>query len=151
MVSAVAESNITDEQLEDILAGDSTVNTPSVEDESQEGTAFVSSPLVTRRRNAGKTVKFICTDSDISPRGAIIIPYTRAQYLALPRKKKKSVLTNVNKLIEYRRTQALLDALKALNSDNARIKERIANLEIKVAEKRRFIPDAKLWESCVRK
>ncbi len=108
-------------------------------------------PIVRRKNYGEDEMDFAFSDTEGAPRSALIIPYTRAQYLALPRKKKKSVLTNVNKLIEYRRTLALLDALKALNSDNARIKERIANLEAKVAEKRKFIPDAKLWEACVRK
>ena len=36
------------------------------------------------------------------------------------------------------------------DEDNRRAKiDRLANLEIKVAEKRKFIPTAKLWEACI--
>ena len=151
IIESVADTDVTDDQLEEILARESTVEAPTESTASADTAfaAYVSTPLVKRRVNIGKRVKFICTDSEISPKGAIIIPYTRAQYLALPRKKKKSVLTNVNRLLDYRRTLALLDTLKSLNSSNERILERIANLEIKVAEKRKFIPTAKLWEACI--
>ena len=83
--------------------------------------------------------------------GQVLLPYTRAQYLALPRKKKKSVLMNVKKLINYNATRRLLDALLDMRSDNPRIKERIRALEIRLEEEGRFLPNSKLWENVVQR
>ena len=83
--------------------------------------------------------------------GQVLLPYTRAQYLALPRKKKKSVLMNVKKLINYNATRRLLDALLDMRSDNPRIKERIRALEIRLEEEGRFLPNSKLWENAVQR
>ena len=83
--------------------------------------------------------------------GLVLIPYTRAQYLALPRKKKKSVLMNVKKLVRYSATKQLLETLYAMNSANPRILARINALEERLEEESRFLPNSKLWESAVQR
>ena len=83
--------------------------------------------------------------------GLVLIPYTRAQYLALPRKKKKSVLMNVKKLVRYSATKQLVEALYAMNSSNPRILSRIKALEERLVEESRFLPNSKLWEAAVQR
>ena len=83
--------------------------------------------------------------------GLVLIPYTRAQYLALPRKKKKSVLMNVKKLVRYSATKQLVETLYAMNSANPRILARINALEERLEEESRFLPNSKLWESAVQR
>jgi hypothetical protein len=84
------------------------------------------------------------TDED-----AVVLPYTRAQYIALPRKKKKSVLTDVKKLVRYNTTCTLIDALRALDSDNPRIVERIERLERRLEGEGKVMPTARLWQDAV--
>lgn len=81
----------------------------------------------------------------------VLLPYTRAQYLALPRKKKKSVLMNVKKLVNYNATKRLLDALYDMKSDNPRILSRIEALEIRLEEESRFLPNSQLWQNAVQR
>lgn len=83
--------------------------------------------------------------------GQVLLPYTRAQYLALPRKKKKSVLMNVKKLVNYNATKRLLDALYDMKSDNPRILSRIEALEIRLEEESRFLPNSQLWQNAVQR
>ena len=83
--------------------------------------------------------------------GLVLIPYTRAQYLALPRKKKKSVLMNVKKLVKYSATKQLVETLYAMNSSNPRILSRIKALEERLVEESRFLPNSKLWEAAVQR
>ena len=83
--------------------------------------------------------------------GLVLIPYTRAQYLALPRQKKKSVLMNVKKLVRYSATKQLVETLYAMNSANPRILARINALEERLEEESRFLPNSKLWESAVQR
>ena len=83
--------------------------------------------------------------------GQVLLPYTRAQYLALPRKKKKSVLMNVKKLVNYNATKRLLDALYDMKSDNPRIMSRIEALEIRLEEESRFLPNSQLWQNAVQR
>lgn len=106
-------------------------------------------PIVRRKDYGEDEMDFAFSDTEGAPRSALIIPYTRAQYLALPRKKKKSVLMNVKKLLEYRKIKRYRDALISLHSSNERIVERIAKLDERLAIAAKFLPDSKLWEKCV--
>ena len=81
----------------------------------------------------------------------MLLPYTRAQYLALPRKKKKSVLMNVKKLVRYSATKQLIDTLESVNSTNPRILSRIGALKARLEEESRFLPNSKLWETAVQR
>jgi hypothetical protein len=82
---------------------------------------------------------------------AILVPYTREQYLALPRKKKKNVLMNVKRMISYRKTRALLDILTSVGSNNPRVAERIERLSERLREEARFLPTSPLWEACIQR
>lgn len=93
---------------------------------------------------------FAFSDEDATE-GQVLIPYTRAQYLALPRKKKKSVLMNVKKLVRYSATKQLVETLYAMNSTNPRILSRIQALEERLEEESRFLPNSKLWENAVQR
>lgn len=95
---------------------------------------------------------FIFPDSKEDYDGkSIILPYTREQYLALPRKKKKSVLMEVRKLNSYRETMEAIEQLKSKNSSNPNVKERIRLLELQAAEEVKALPKGQLWEACVQK
>lgn len=95
---------------------------------------------------------FIFPDSKEDYDGkSIILPYTREQYLALPRKKKKSVLMDVRKLNSYRETLESLELLRSKNTNNPNVKERIRLLEIQLEEESKALPRGQLWEACVQK
>ena len=94
--------------------------------------------------------QFVFSDGKASE-SAVLVPYTRAQYLALPRKKKKSVLMDVKKLVRYKNTCRLIDVLRQTGSTNPRILMRIERLEQRRAEESRFLPTAKLWEESVKR
>ena len=81
----------------------------------------------------------------------IVVPYTREQYLALPRKKKKDVLMNVKALLRYAATSRAAASLRALGSDNERIAERIARLEERLKSQKKFLPTANLWCEAVKR
>ena len=107
-------------------------------------------PLVRRGRSGESTVSFAFKGGN-EARALIVVPYTRAQYLALPRKKKKDVLMNVKALLKYAATSRAIAALKALSSDNERIAERIARLEARKKTEMKFLPTASLWSAAVMK
>ena len=109
------------------------------------------SARIVRNKNDSKQAFGFADTDDGAEEGAVRIPYTRAQYLALPRKKKKSVLTNVKKMISYRNTLAVIELLKSRDSDNPRIQERIRILEEKLAEEAKALPKAELWEASVQR
>ena len=94
---------------------------------------------------------FAFADEDGVAEGLVLMPYTRAQYLALSRKKKKSVLMNVKKLVRYSATKQMVDTLQAVNSTNPRILARISALEERLEEEGRFLPNSKLWEAAVQR
>ena len=80
-----------------------------------------------------------------------VVPYTREQYLALPRKKKKSVLMSVKALLRYAATERAIKVLKSYKSQTERMAQRIARLEAKLAERRRILPTASLWADAVKR
>ena len=107
-------------------------------------------PLVRRGRGGNDAVSFAFKGGN-EAHALIVVPYTRAQYLALPRKKKKDVLMNVKALLKYAATSRAIAALKALSSDNERIAERIARLEARQKTEMKFLPTASLWSAAVMK
>jgi hypothetical protein len=112
----------------------------------------LGSPIVTRKKfSATSELQHAFSDSKNAGTASVVIPYTRAQYLALPRKKKKSVLTTVRKMVDYNTTKKLLDALKLRKSENPRILERVERLEARLREEAKFLPTAKLWEESVKR
>ena len=105
-------------------------------------------PLVSRGRAAYSVISFAFSGDDAS--GAlVVVPYTRAEYLALPRKKKKNVLMNVKALLRYQATSRAVEALRSLDSDNKRIEERISALESRLKAEMKFIPASSLWADAV--
>lgn len=107
-------------------------------------------PIVSRAARGAKKIgfSFKCNDAD---KDTLVVPYTRAQYLALARKQKKRVLMNVKALLRYRATAQLLESLKALDTNNARIAERIELLELRLKEERKFLPTSQLWADAVKR
>jgi DNA-dependent RNA polymerase auxiliary subunit epsilon len=93
---------------------------------------------------------YLDSNPDKIPERAVIIPYTREQYLALPRKKKKSMLTTVRSIIDYRDTKDALDKLMNENMANPYNLERIARLEDKLAEYEKALPKSIFWDECIR-
>lgn len=110
----------------------------------------LGTPIVKRKKLGEKYSDFVFADG-ADDGTAILVPYTRAQYLALPRKKKKSVLMMVRRLLAYQEMSALLAALKSRNSENPRILERIAALEDKISGLGKSISTAPLWAESVKR
>ena len=120
-------------------------------DEFIEGYVAPSEDGITGFGNVrGEETDFVFSDGKVTE-NAVVVPYTRAEYLALPRKKKKSVLMNVKKLVRYKNTCRLIDVLRQTGSDNPRILERIERLEERRTEEGRFLPSTKLWEESVKR
>ena len=88
---------------------------------------------------------------DAGDTGIILIPYTRAQYLALPRKKKKTVLMYVKTMQSYRNTSAMIEVLKSKTYISDRTAEKIRMLETKMNEQAKALPKAQLWEASVQR
>lgn len=82
---------------------------------------------------------------------SIVIPYTKEQYLSFPRKRKKSILTNVRAMTEYRDVRNSLRELMKENPTNASVAERIRRLEENLAECEKALPKAPLWDECVQR
>ena len=109
-----------------------------------------ATPLVFRKERAPSRPAYVFSGEG-DANSVFTIPYTRKQYLALPRKKKKSVLMNVNAILRYNSTLKLLERLRSLKSDNPRIRERIEILENRLKSERRFLPSAILWADAVKR
>ena len=82
---------------------------------------------------------------------SIVIPYTKEQYLSFPRKRKKSIQSNVRAMTEYRDVRNSLREL--LKDDSARVSaaEKIRRLEESLAECEKALPKAPLWDECVQR
>ena len=109
-----------------------------------------ATPIVSRGKAKGEKIGFAFAGGDMGD-ALIPVPYTRAQYLALPRKKKKEVLMNVKALLRYAATARSIEALKKIHNGNERISERIERLGARLNEEARFLPSAKLWEDAVKR
>ncbi len=143
---AAAEDEVIEKQIDLILESDG----------SEHGFVRLladGTPIVCRRpRTVEEEYHFAFSDSEgASCAGAVVMPYTREQYLSLPRKKKKAVLMTVNRLVAYRDASRILNALKAYGSENPRILERIERLSERVEQLDRRLPTARLWEMSVKR
>ena len=83
--------------------------------------------------------------------GRVVVPYTREQYLAMPRKRKKNVLLSVRRVGEYKRVKVAIELLTALGSDNPRILLRVEKLKLQLDELRGIVPTSDAWEAAVAK
>ena len=108
------------------------------------------SSLVTRGRKR-EEIGFAFLGSVGAENAFVVAPYTREQYLSLPRKKKKNVLTSIKALLRYATTARLIESLGALGTDNTRIAQRIALLNKKLAKERRLLPTASNWAEAVKR
>ncbi len=144
-INEIAEEDVLEKELDKIIELEAAGERVSMRLTS------AGTPVVSRKgRRFVPELDFVFTDSKCDT-GAVLLPYTREQYLALPRKKKKSVLTNVRRLIEYREISNLIYALKFRRSENPRILERIAILEERCESARRILPNTPRWEESVRR
>ena len=147
VISAIEEESALESVIDQILVDAETATA---------GRSYVvltadGTPVVKRKQAGGvKASDFVFADTE-GDTGAVLVPYTRAQYLALPRKKKKSVLMTVHKLLAYKELAALLFALKSRNSDNPRILERIKLLEERLSGLGKALPIAQLWVESVKR
>jgi hypothetical protein len=89
--------------------------------------------------------------SDAPDTNGLVIPYTREQYLALPRKKKKRVLVHVRRLLEYNEIKYCIELLKSIPNPKPSVLERIERLEIRLSKQKGFLPSSQLWKDCIRK
>ena len=104
--------------------------------------------LVTRTRRTA-VLGFAFRGADGMDTACVIAPYTREEYLALPRKKKKSVQTSIKALLRYAATARIIESLYSLRTDNERIAQRIAMLKTRLAKERRLLPTASKWKDAV--
>ena len=113
-------------------------------------TTSLLTPVVSRGARKVESLSFAFLGGNV--KGALfVVPYTREQYLALPRKKKKSVLMSVKALLRYAATERAIKVLKSYKSQTERMAQRIARLEAKLAERRRILPTASLWADAVKR
>ncbi len=108
------------------------------------------SSLVTRGRKRAE-LGFAFLGAAGADEAFIVAPYTREQYLAMPRKKKKSVQTSIKALLRYAATVRLIESLTSLGTDNARILQRTERLTKRLAKERKLLPTSKPWAEAVSK
>ena len=113
-------------------------------------TSPLFTPVVSRSAKKTETVGFAFRDTDVK-NALFTLPYTREEYLALPRKKKKSVLMSVKALLRYAATKRAIDLLRSYKSESERTAERIATLEARLKDERRILPTAPLWADAVKR
>ena len=104
----------------------------------------VARPITSKRD------EFVFSDS-VNCGDTVTLPYTREQYLALPRKKKKRVLMSVKSLLKYKATCELIEQLSSLDSKSEKIASRIENLRARQEEERKFLPTSPLWADAVKR
>ena len=113
-------------------------------------TTSLLTPVVSRGGVRAESLAFAFSGTDTA--GALfVVPYTRAQYLALPRQKKKNVLMSVKALLRYAATMRAIEVLRSYKSDSERICDRIRRLEERLAAQRRILPTASLWADAVKR
>ena len=113
--------------------------------------SLFSTPQIYRGERGVGALRFAFSGGAQESSAQIVIPYTREQYLALPRKKKKRVLMNVKALLRYKATSMLLNKLLSLNSSSERTAERIEALRERLESERKFLPTSPLWENAVKR
>jgi prefoldin subunit 5 len=108
-------------------------------------------PLVSRG-HSGAVIGVSFVFKGGNENGALfVVPYTREEYIGMPRKKKKSVLTSIKALLAYSSTARLLAALESLDNRGERINERIEKLRARLSEKRKSLPTSPVWEEAVKR
>ena len=142
-IAKIEEDAVLEETIEELL--ESVVEGRASIIINEKGAA-----LVTRKRPSSQKPDFGFTDTDAGCEG-ITIPYTRAEYLALARKKKKSVLTSANRLVRYKKTGILCKALRSIGSSNKRILARLEDLTARLAAEEGLLPTSPRWQSIVNK
>lgn len=104
------------------------------------------------RTNRGQAdePEFAYMDSEVDEDDyrTLVLPYTRPQYLAFPRKKKKAILMTVKKLVDYRDARVALEEL--LNREVVNPAERL-KLEARLAEADKALPKNAPWDISVRR
>ena len=130
-----------EEQLEDM---------ESIEEEVENNTPAPSAQKlkIQRNQNVGmpKQKEFSFRDT---PERGLVIPYTKEQYRALPRKKKKRILVHVRRIVKYNEIKSRLDLLKLISDPS--VSTRIGQLEQRLAKQKGFLPNSDLWKDCIKK
>ena len=124
--------------------------TPSADKINTEVRVSLLTRLVSRgaKRVDGAFYAFLDVDAD----GALFtVPYTKAQYLALPRKQRKSVGVSAKALLRYAQTNREIELLKSNESQSKKTAERIAKLEARLLRERKLLPTESLWDDAVKR
>ena len=118
-------------------------------DLDEMATSIDGGPRVNRKQSEEK-IDFVFIDSELADDDgfALIIPYTRQQYLGFPRKKKKSILMNVKKMMDYRDIRLAINGL--MNRENPDM-NRVKLLEAKLAEIDKSLIKSPPWDKCVQR
>ena len=96
---------------------------------------------------------FLYSDSEYSAEDCdkVVIPYTRQQYLDMPRKKKKTVQMNVKYLNDYRDTWKALNEMMSKDTSNPHVVERIELLENQLIEDVKALPKSPEWSESIQR
>ncbi len=113
--------------------------------------SMFGTPLVSRG-HSGAVIGVSFVFKGGNEKGALfVVPYTREEYIGMPRKKKKRVLTSIKALLAYSSIARLLAALESLDNRGERINERIEKLRARLSEKRKSLPTSPVWEEAVKR
>ena len=129
-----------EEKLEDMI--NSIISGKSATDVS-----LFATPLVQRGKSRVR-ISFVFKGGD-EESALFVVPYTREEYIHMPRKKKKSVLTYIKAMVAYSSTARLIEALTNLNTGGVRMQQRIDKLHARLALKRKHFPTTPIWEEAV--
>ena len=111
-------------------------------------TAIVAGSRANRTQADEPEFAYMDSDVDEDDYRTLVLPYTRPQYLAFPRKKKKAILMTVKKLVDYRDARVALEEL--LNREVVNPAERL-KLEARLAEADKALPKNAPWDVSVRR
>ena len=123
---------------------------PSADGINTEVKASLLTRLVSRGAKRVDGAFYAFLDEDDA--GALFtVPYTKAQYLALPRKQRKSVAVSAKALLRYAQTDREIELLKSNESQSKKTAERIAKLEARLLRERKLLPAESLWADAVKR
>ena len=111
-------------------------------------TAIVAGSRTNRGQADEPEFAYMDSEVDEDDYRTLVLPYTRPQYLAFPRKKKKAILMTVKKLVDYRDARVALEEL--LNREVVNPAERL-KLEARLAEADKALPKNAPWDISVRR
>ena len=83
-------------------------------------------------------------------RPGVRVPYTKAEFAALPRKKRKEVLLEAKVVQEFNRTCAQIAFVQVAKTDEPKFVDKLMRLGEQLEQQRELLPTAERWKECIK-